>query len=111
MKCINVMYLSAGLEGPGSQSEEQLSTNLHITIQHAQGAAVVHYVMIYKQQKHLVIPQRMSQGGSMSPSGFISFYLMCYTFAISTVKLMPSLMLCHDNEVPLVALNLQSPNK
>lgn len=35
-------------------------TYLHIAFQHVQSAAVIHYVMIYKQQKHLVIPWRMS---------------------------------------------------
>lgn len=33
----------------------------------------------------------------------------CHTFAISIVRLMPFLMLSHDNAVPLTALNLQSP--
>lgn len=60
------MYLSVGHKIPGCKSEEQLSTYLHIAIQHVQGAAVIHYVMIYEQQKHLVIPHRRSQTHSDS---------------------------------------------
>lgn len=39
------------------------------------------------------------------------FPFMPHTFAISIVRLTPSLMLFQDNEVPFDALNLQSPNE
>lgn len=42
---------------------------------------------------------------------FIFCFSLSCTFAISTVRLVPSLMLSQDNEAPLVALNLQSSNK
>lgn len=96
-----------------SNREKQLSAYLHITIQHVQSAAVVHYVVVYEQQKHLVGSQRMSQNGPLIMFVFscIVFLPLSCTFAISTVRLMPCFMLSQDNEAPLVSLNLQSPRK
>lgn len=36
---------------------QQLPAYLHIAVQHVQSAVVIHHIMVYKQQKHLVMSQ------------------------------------------------------
>ncbi len=71
----NVMHLSSGHKTLGSKSEKLLSPYLHITVQQVQSAAIIHHVMVHKQQKHLVISNGTSQNGSMFMSSFLSFFL------------------------------------
>ncbi len=54
------MHLGAAHKTLGSKSEKLLSAYLHVAVQRVQSAAVVHYVMVHEQQKHLVVPQRVT---------------------------------------------------
>ncbi len=70
-----------------SKSEKNLSAYLDITIQHVQSAAIIHHVMVHKQQKHLVISKGMSQNISISKLAFFLIFLYTFIFLEMLSKL------------------------
>lgn len=95
------------LADEGHRAVQRNFAYLHVTFQRVERAAVVHDVVINQQQQHLET-QTASQDRFTAFTPSIHSSSSC-TFATSTVMPTPSLMLSHDSEAPLAALNLQSP--